>query len=1224
MNNNRKISDKFVSKYSVTRTVVLDALPVGKTQYYIDEYNIIDSDKELSEKSSIVKVYMNEYHRNFINDVLDEFSFDNETLDKYNNLYSLEHKSKEDRKKLFDLSKQMRSDIKDEFKKDERFECIFKKELIKKILPSIYKDDNDKLEILSLFYNFTMYFDRFNKNRKFIYSDEKKHGTIAYRIVHQNLPKYIDNINIYNKLIENDDLRNKINDIGFNIGFEVSDFFKISGFNNVLSQTGIDKYNTIIGGIAKENGEKIQGLNEIINIYNQSNKTSLPKFQKLFKQILSISDTLSFVPVKFNNDLEMFDAVSSYYKYFNEYVVENHDGLNIVQLMSNLANYDLGKVYISGDSKTINYISSQIFGDWSVIREAVEYNYDCTHNKYKSLKKYEQDKDNYIKNIKQYSIEELNSYLRSYGKNTGIEKYFATKIIELLSEIKDANLRYSNINMDKYIDGRSVKCNDPDKATIQRLLDGLINIRRTLKNFDVVDEIVDKDDAFYGEFFKLYNCLSDINNLYNKVRNYVTGKQYLDDTILLNFGCASDFLGGWSNSIADKKRGIFLKKNDDIFLCVLNNNRKWIQDLPTSETDDTYSLMYIQTIGPVEKQIPRLLHVNKDNFDKNTIADIVCNYDVWSVYNFDREVLSNLDSYEELKDYIESAGTIRKYIKIDSSFIDSLVEDGDMFMFRLYCKDFSPYSKGTPNLHTMYVKEMFSDENIQNEIFGLGGKAQLRFRFSSLRKEDTPVHEANKPIKNKNPLNDKKYSCFNYDIVKDRRYLKNKIEFHLPIKINSKKGNAPKKVKDFNYDFNLNLRDAAKDNNINIIGIDRGEKNLIYVCVMDMHGNIIEQRSYNIIETVDKNNNIHRTDYNYLLTEQDKANCEAKKSWGTIHSSDKIKNGYISQVVHEIVLLQDKYNAVIGLEKLNGDFIRKRQKIEKSIYAKFENALIDKLSYCVDKKKEYDENGGLRKGYQLTIPFNKEDMDKIYQAGAIFFVNPGYTSKIDPTTGFVNLLNTKYKNINTSKEFISKLNRFWFDTKTKMYAFDLDYNNYTGRAGNSRAKWIVYTNGDRISYSKDHNNHTVKTVINLTEAFDSLFLKYGITKNAADMRGLILETKSATFYEEFMKLMYLTVSLRISDPSLGIDKIVSPVMNDDGSFFETNMDGNNIPSDGDANGAFNIGRKTIIAINKILECDERELKDIKLAISNEEWFLYANSNPLRTSGVNDLIETIGA
>ena len=43
----------------------------------------------------------------------------------------------------------------------------------------------------------------------------------------------------------------------------------------------------------------------------------------------------------------------------------------------------------------------------------------------------------------------------------------------------------------------------------------------------------------------------------------------------------------------------------------------------------------------------------------------------------------------------------------------------------------------------------------------------------------------------------------------------------------------------------------AKKEDIHIIGIDRGERNLLYISVVDVHGNIREQRSFNIVNGYD-------------------------------------------------------------------------------------------------------------------------------------------------------------------------------------------------------------------------------------------------------------------------------------------------------------------------------------------------------------------------------------
>ena len=62
----------------------------------------------------------------------------------------------------------------------------------------------------------------------------------------------------------------------------------------------------------------------------------------------------------------------------------------------------------------------------------------------------------------------------------------------------------------------------------------------------------------------------------------------------------------------------------------------------------------------------------------------------------------------------------------------------------------------------------------------------------------------------------------------------------------------------------------AKQENMHVIGIDRGERNLIYVSVIDMNGKIKEQKSFNIVNS-----------YNYQekLRGREKDRLNARKNW---------------------------------------------------------------------------------------------------------------------------------------------------------------------------------------------------------------------------------------------------------------------------------------------------------------------------------------------------------
>lgn len=69
--------------------------------------------------------------------------------------------------------------------------------------------------------------------------------------------------------------------------FSLDEVFEIANFNNYLNQTGITKFNTIVGG-KFVNGEntKRKGINEYINLYSQqTNDKTLKKYKMsvLFK-----------------------------------------------------------------------------------------------------------------------------------------------------------------------------------------------------------------------------------------------------------------------------------------------------------------------------------------------------------------------------------------------------------------------------------------------------------------------------------------------------------------------------------------------------------------------------------------------------------------------------------------------------------------------------------------------------------------------------------------------------------------------------------------------------------------------------------------------------------------------------------------------------------------------------------------------------------------------------
>lgn len=77
--------------------------------------------------------------------------------------------------------------------------------------------------------------------------------------------------------------------------------------------------------------------------------------------------------------------------------------------------------------------------------------------------------------------------------------------------------------------------------------------------------------------------------------------------------------------------------------------------------------------------------------------------------------------------------------KVSEEFIDRLVNEGKLYLFKIWNKDFSEYSKGTPNLHTMYWNMLFDERNLADVVYKLNGQAELFYRKKSLDLSKTSI-----------------------------------------------------------------------------------------------------------------------------------------------------------------------------------------------------------------------------------------------------------------------------------------------------------------------------------------------------------------------------------------------------------------------------------------------------------------------------------------------------
>ena len=186
--------------YSLSKTLRFELKPIGKTLEHIESKGFITQDEKRAEEYKRVKDIIDRYHKSFITMCLCGFKFNQEDLDTY---AALAEDFNRDEKAFEESKKTLRKQIVGAFKKGGGYSDLFKKELIQKHLPEIVTDDEEK-KMVENFSKFTTYFTGFNENRKNMYSDEEKSTAIAYRLIHDNLPMFLDNTRSFSRIADSD------------------------------------------------------------------------------------------------------------------------------------------------------------------------------------------------------------------------------------------------------------------------------------------------------------------------------------------------------------------------------------------------------------------------------------------------------------------------------------------------------------------------------------------------------------------------------------------------------------------------------------------------------------------------------------------------------------------------------------------------------------------------------------------------------------------------------------------------------------------------------------------------------------------------------------------------------------------------------------------------------------------------------------------------------------
>ncbi len=608
--------------YSLSKTLRFELKPIGKTLEHIQQKGLIAQDEQRAEEYKQMKDIIDEYHKKVISQCLGSLQLDLEDLQQYVDLVEA---SSRDEKRLDKVKTKLREQISKAFKNNAAYQDLFKKELFNKRLPEHVKGNQEQENLVAHFSNFTTYFSGFHENRRNMYTPEAKSTSVAYRIVHENLPVFLDNIKSFAKIGESE-VSARFAEIEsafapyLNVA-HLAEMFRLDYFSDTLTQEQIAVYNSIIGGRILDDGTKLQGINEHVNLYNQQHKDArLPLLKPLYKMILSDRVALSWLPEEFTSDAEMARAVNDAHAQMKEALA------NLQDLLLHIDAYDMEHIYIANDLGLTD-IAQRIFGQYDAYASAVKRTLRADNPEKPKEKRdpqlYDERIEKLFKAAKSYSIAYLNSFadashsIDGYFRNLGAYERDGEQHINHFAQIEAAYTAASDVLSEKNSTTNHIGQSDADTALVKNLLDAYKALQHYVKPLLGNGDEPDKDNAFYAKLREAWDALDAVTPLYNKVRNWLTRKPYSTEKVKLNFENPI-LLDGWTDPKANSC-AIFKEGDNSYYLAILDSdNRSLLKEYPTpTDNNDEIGLMRFVQGGDMGKNVQNLMRIDGKVQKKN-------------------------------------------------------------------------------------------------------------------------------------------------------------------------------------------------------------------------------------------------------------------------------------------------------------------------------------------------------------------------------------------------------------------------------------------------------------------------------------------------------------------------------------------------------------------------------------------------------------------------------
>jgi len=1209
------VFSKYRNFFPVKKSISLGAIPTPVTVSNMKKDRILENDIIREERASRMEDVYDEEYKKLIEKILS--SMDNKK--ELKELISAYEKRKEDRNGYADAENDFVESISKALSESEEYKNLCNAEYFSKELPK--KVSSEIADLISKL-NFGS-FETHRKTRTTLFG--VKDGSVAKRIGHDNFLIYMDNCaKLENALsiLGKETLEKYVAEMGdaSDITEElIYGYAEKENYISLFSQKAIDDYNLLINGYTVGKRTKIKGINELINEHNQQEKEKEMKLAFLSKlQKLPLFDATSYsvIPESFSSDSELIESIDMLY---NKDIGERKSLKSVIENAAKIflgfsEVYDLSHIYIN--PKKNNAFSKNFLGKWNILERLFKEDF-AKKNESPKLKGKKLDKlveDAYKNKVFSFTDVEKIADMCDGFEEFSIEKAYIRDILDKALAVSNAYNEYKAYmeEREKMENAPAIKRDNRAAAVIRELCLAVKECERSLiyilHGEELIEVGAEGDAVFYEKFNSLAETIKDSDRLYNKIRNFVSQTKVSEDKTRLMFN-NDEFLKGWSDS--SKKGGAIIRDGKEYYLICIMKGFKGIENIQSDGND--LDLMEYNFTGDVSKCLGKnLMYTGMKNksgagskyvYNENSkiVADYGLTEDVFNAYQngihtkgyadqgyteeehkdalrkiiryfnkalplaysgFDAEGLR--DDYETFNEYcneLNKRNFTLGFRKASRTKIDEYEKAGYIYKFRIWCRDFSEKAYGIKQNYALIFNALFNEKNEYYSKIRLCGSAKLIFVKASIKDEDKVVHKAGQPIRNKNPKSGKPTSTYSYDIIKDRRKLKDHYIIQLPYEINRQALGNP---------VNLNavvLDDIRNGNLKSIVSIKTGQDNLLWVCVTDMEGNIKKQYPLNVIDN---------NDYREKISARQNEMKSGNKEWRPGADIKSLKEGYLTLAIRKIVDAVFENDAILLLESSNGNKKEKTFGVDTRLYDRLADMLQVKLHYCFSKRKPFLEEGGLLNAYQLCGALPTGDKKKkVFQNGIVFFTNTAYTKNTDPITGFVPPVIGEYLNLKSAISIISNIKEIGYEKGQYYLLIDkkMYKNNYEGKTD-----WKCYIAGERIVAIRDDSLARGRRYekADIGKIFADFLKENGIDANK-NIKEQILERDDKPFFASLLEI--LNNVFRMNNGHGDENFFVSPVKNDKGLFFDSRIS-KEIPCT-DANAAYNMARKMVISIEKI-------------------------------------------